>query len=129
FSRTPVWWCLGQFIGWFLVPLMSTNLDVILRATIPVEMQGRVYSCRNTLQFFTIPIGFLLGGVMVDRVCEPFMAGVPVDSLAASWWGVGKGSGAAMMMFILGVAGTVICLVFGQILKKYTFCETVEGEE
>lgn len=129
FCRTPVWWCLGQLIGWFVVPLMSTNLDVILRATIPVEMQGRVYSCRNTLQFFTIPIGFLLGGVMVDQVCEPFMAGVPVDSLAASWWGVGKGSGAAMMMFILGVAGTVICLVFGQILKKYTFCETVENEK
>lgn len=127
FSRTPFLWCLGQFIGWFLVPLMSTNLDVILRSTIPVEMQGRVYSCRNTLQFFTIPIGFFLGGLMVDKVCEPIMAAVPADGLAAVLWGVGKGSGAAMMMFILGVAGTVICLVFGRVLKKYTFRETMDA--
>ncbi|HRR25029.1 MAG TPA: MFS transporter, partial [Bacteroidia bacterium] len=64
FTRTPVLWCLGQFLGWFLVPVMSANLDVILRTTIPVDMQGRVYSCRNTLQFFTIPIGFFLGGLL-----------------------------------------------------------------
>lgn len=129
FGRTPVLWCLGQIIGWVLVPLMSANLDVILRSTIPVEMQGRVYSCRNTLQFFTIPIGFFLGGLMVDKVCEPFMARVSADGLAAALWGVGKGSGAAMMMFILGVAGTVICLVFGRILKKYRFQEAVECDK
>lgn len=129
FSRTPVLWCLGQLIGWFLVPLMNANLDVILRSTIPVEMQGRVYSCRNTLQFFTIPIGFFLGGLMVDKVCEPFMASVSADGLAAALWGVGKGSGAAMMMFILGVAGTAVCLVFGRILKKYGFHEAVECDK
>ena len=58
FSREPVLWCIGQIIGWILVPIMSANMDVILRTTIPVELQGRVYACRNTLQFFTIPIGF-----------------------------------------------------------------------
>ena len=31
----------------------------------PVELQGRVYACRNSLQFFTIPIGMLLGGWML----------------------------------------------------------------
>ena len=56
FSRIPIVWCLGQLIGWILVPLMNANLDVILRTTIPLDMQGRIYSCRNTLQFFTIPI-------------------------------------------------------------------------
>ena len=119
FGRVPVLWCLGQIIGWLLVPLMNANLDVILRTTIPVEMQGRVYSCRNTLQFFTIPIGFLMGGWMVDKLCEPIMAGATADGLLAAFFGVGKGSGAAMMMFILGVMGTAICLVFGRILRKY----------
>lgn len=51
FTRTPALWCLGQVIGWLPVPVMSANLDVILRTSIPVEMQGRVYACRNTLQF------------------------------------------------------------------------------
>ena len=76
FTRTPFLWCLGQVIGWLLVPVMSANLDVVLRATIPESMQGRVYSCRNTLQFFTIPIGFFLGGYMVDEICEPIMKNV-----------------------------------------------------
>lgn len=119
FGKTPVLWCLGQLIGWFLVPLMNANLDVILRMTIPVQMQGRVYSCRNTLQFFTIPIGFFLGGWMVDEICEPIMAQAPSGGLLAFLFGAGKGSGAAMMLFILGISGTGICLVFGKILKKY----------
>lgn len=123
FSRTPIVWCLAQMIGWLLVPLMSANLDVILRTTIPLDMQGRVYSCRNTLQFFTIPIGTFMGGFMVDQVCEPVMASASVDGLFTMLFGSGKGSGAAMVMFILGVAGTVICLGFGRILQKYEYTD------
>lgn len=123
FSRTPIIWCLAQMIGWILVPLMSANLDVILRTTIPLDMQGRVYSCRNTLQFFTIPIGTFMGGFMVDQVCEPVMASASVDGLFTMLFGSGKGSGAAMVMFILGVAGTVVCLGFGRILKKYEYTD------
>lgn len=70
FSREPLLWCVGQIIGWILVPIMSANLDVVFRTTIPVELQGHVYACRNTLQFFTIPIGLFIGGFMVDNVCE-----------------------------------------------------------
>lgn len=121
FSRMPVLWCLGQLIGWVLVPVMSANLDVVLRASIPVAMQGRVYACRNTLQFFTIPVGFFLGGFLVDQVCEPVMAQAASGGMLTTLFGVGKGSGAAMVMFLLGVAGTLVCLVFGQVLKKYRF--------
>lgn len=59
-TRTPITWCIAQILGYFPVPLMNASLDVIVRTTIPIEMQGRVYSCRNTLQFFTIPIGYFL---------------------------------------------------------------------
>lgn len=123
FTRTPFLWCLGQVIGWLLVPVMSANLDVVLRTTIPESMQGRVYSCRNTLQFFTIPIGFFLGGYMVDEICEPIMKNVSAGSMLSELFGSGKGSGAAMVMFVLGIAGTTICLIFGKILRKYEFEE------
>lgn len=123
FSREPVLWCIGQIIGWVLVPVMSTNLDVILRSTIPVELQGRVYACRNTLQFFTIPIGLFLGGFMVDRVCEPFMGKYGDLSILRTLFGIGKGSGAALMMFILGVSGSSICIIAGRKLKKYQYSE------
>lgn len=124
FSRKPVLWCIGQMIGWVLVPIMSANLDVILRTTIPVALQGRVYACRNTLQFFTIPIGLFLGGFMVDHVCEPFMSEYGDLSILKTFFGTGRGSGAALMMFILGVSGSLICITTGKKLKKYPYNET-----
>ena len=121
FSREPFVWCIGQIIGWILVPVMSANLDVILRSSIPVELQGRVYACRNTLQFFTIPIGLFLGGFMVDNICEPFMSAFGDSSILKTLFGTGKGSGAALMMFILGVSGSIICITTGKKLKKYQY--------
>lgn len=123
FAREPWLWCMAQVIGWILVPVMSANLDVVLRSSIPVEMQGRVYACRNTFQFFTIPIGLFLGGTMVDNVCEPFMQRYGASPLLTAMFGTGKGSGAAMMMGILGVAGTLLCLGVGHGLKKYHYRE------
>ena len=123
FSRHPVIWCIGQVLGWLFVPVMSANQNVIMRNTIPVELQGRVYACRNTLQFFTIPIGLALGGFMVDYVCEPFMASIRSGQWLTMLFGSGKGSGAALMMFLLGVAGILLCLISGKKLKQYTYVE------
>ena len=121
FSRSPVLWCIGQIIGWMLVPVMSTNQNVIMRNTIPAKLQGRVYACRNTFQFFTIPIGLLFGGFMVDNVCEPFMK--KRSGVWTTLFGSGKGSGAALMMFILGAMGVIMCLVFGRKLKQYKYTD------
>ena len=123
FSENPVIWCIGQFVGWFFVPLMAANQNVIMRNTIPVELQGRVYACRNTLQFFTIPIGLFLGGLFVDKVCEPFMAIRAGSAFWTALFGTGKGSGAALMMLILGIAGVVMCLVSRGFIRKYSYIE------
>jgi len=121
FSREPVIWCISQVVGWILVPIMGANLDVILRGSIPVELQGRVYACRNTLQFFTIPIGWFWGGFMIDNVCEPFMATYGKTPILSTLFGIGKGSGAAVMMLILGFTGSIICLIAGKKLRKYQY--------
>ena len=122
-TRNPIWWCAGQVVGWILVPVMSANENVIIRNSVPVDLQGRVYACRNTLQFFTIPIGLALGGFLVDEICEPFMAVQPSSSLPTLLFGSGKGSGAALMMFVLGVSGSLFCLTYGRVLKRYRYEE------
>jgi len=122
FSRSPIIWCIGQFLGWALVPVMSANQNVIMRNTIPLKLQGRVYACRNTLQFFTIPIGLFLGGLFTDKCAEPFIA-VKEGTIWATLFGAGKGSGASLMMFLLGVAGVVMVVVSGSIMKKYKYTE------
>ena len=77
-----------------------------------MDMQGRVYSCRNTLQFFTIPLGSLLSGALIDRVLEPFMARQGGTGVLAALFGTGKGSGAALLFLALAALGVVTCLVF-----------------
>ena len=112
FGRTPFVWCIGGFLGWIAIPLMSTNLEAIMRLHIPVRMQGRVYSVRNSLQFFTIPIGYFLGGFLVDKVFEPVMALQKDGSILVRLFGSGKGSGAALLFFVIAFAGILVCLYF-----------------
>lgn len=121
-GSTPPVWCIGAVLGWVMIPFMGANLDVIFRTSIPAGMQGRVYSCRNTLQFFTIPIGFLLGGFLTDAVFEPLMRSNP-SALLTMLFGEGKGSGAAMLFFLMGIAGVAVCLVFTGILSRYKWPE------
>lgn len=114
FGNNTVIWCIGAILGWLAIPLMNANYDVIFRTSVPTEMQGRVYSVRNTLQFFTIPVGYFLGGILVDKIFEPFME-MTENKLLHTAFGVGKGSGAAFLFFVIGVIGVLICLIFRRV--------------
>ena len=105
-------WCLGAFLGWIAIPLMSANLETVNRLNIPIEIQGRVFAARNSFQFFTIPVGYFLGGLLVDKVFEPIMAMQPTSGLLVQLFGLGKGSGAAFLFAVLWIMGIGICLLF-----------------
>ena len=113
-GRSPWVWYLGSVLGWLVIPVMNANLDVVMRSRIPAHVQGRVYSVRNSLQFFTIPLGYLLGGALVDHVFEPLMAATD-SRLLHALFGTGKGSGAAMLYMLIGFAGVVVCLLFRRV--------------
>ena len=108
-----VWvWCLGATLGWIALPWMSANLEAVNRLNIPMEIQGRVYAARNSFQFFTIPVGYFLGGILVDEVFEPIMAMQTGESLLVRIFGSGKGSGAAFLFAILWLMGIGVCMLF-----------------
>lgn len=111
FGKSLPLWCIGGVLGWLCIPIMNTNMDVLFRERIPVSMQGRVYAARNTFQFFTIPLGYILGGFLVDKVFETFMAKSSNPMLSALF-GTGKGSGAAFLFLFLAFAGIAVCLIF-----------------
>jgi len=112
FGRSLPVWCIAAFLGWIAIPLMNTNLGALMRLNIPQSIQGRVYAARNSLQFFTIPLGYMLGGAAVDYVFEPLMARQTADSLLVRFFGMGKGSGAACFFAVLGVLGVLVCVIF-----------------
>ncbi len=114
FGNNTAVWCLGAILGWLLIPLMNANYDVIFRTNVPTEIQGRVYSVRNTLQFFTIPVGYFVGGILVDKIFEPFME-ITKNKFLHTAFGIGKGSGAAFLFFVIGIIGVLICLIFRRV--------------
>lgn len=118
FGNSTLVWSIGAILGWIVIPLMGANYDVIFRTNVPKDMQGRVYSVRNTLQFFTIPVGYFLGGLLVDNVFEPFME--KTDSiLLMNLFGTEKGSGAALLFFVIGILGVLVCLIFRKVKALY----------
>lgn len=128
FGRSVPVWCLGAILGWINIPVMNANMDVLLRSYIPVSMQGRVYAARNTLQFFTIPVGYFLGGILVDRVFEPFLANQRPGGILTALFGTGKGSGAALLFFLLGFLGMFTCLIFRKDRRIWGLEEKRGGE-
>lgn len=107
-----VWaWSFGAVLGWIVIPWMNANLEAVNRLNIPMEIQGRVFAARNSFQFFTIPVGYFLGGFLVDQVFEPIMA-AQTDGLLTQLFGSGKGSGAAFLFAVLWLMGIAVCMIF-----------------
>ena len=107
----PFIWCIAAFGSYAMAVVMNANLMTVLREKVPPEMQGRVFSAKDTLQNCTIPLGLFLGGVLADYVVEPFMAvDSPVQKALSHLFGSGIGSGIAVMFFGVGILGIIISL-------------------
>ena len=108
-TARPWLWCAAAFGSYLLAAVMNVNMDIIMREKVPVEMQGRVFSAKGTLQNFTIPVALLLGGLLADTVFEPFMlADSPVQRVLSAFVGTGKGTGIGLMFLIVGIAGMLV---------------------
>ena len=110
-SFSPLVWGIAAFASYIPAVIMNANLTAILREHIPLEMQGRVFSAKDTLQNCTIPLGLFLGGILADHVIEPFMtADSPMQKILSHFFGSGNGSGVAVRFFSVGIFGIVISL-------------------
>ena len=111
-GRTTTVWILGALGTYLPLPFLDANLATVMRTSIPVSMQARVFSARDTLQYCTIPIGLLIGGPLADHVFEPMMR---THSHFSQAWsvlvGTGPGSGIAVMFALTAILGTVSSLV------------------
>jgi DHA3 family macrolide efflux protein-like MFS transporter len=106
----PVW-VVAALVGSFFVPVIIGCDLAIWQARVPPALQGRVFAIRSAVRMSTMPLGYLLGGVLADHAFEPALA--PGGALAP-WLGplVGVGPGAGMAAMFLGtaLAGTAMSL-------------------
>jgi MFS family permease len=111
-GRNTTIWVIAAFAGNLPIPLLTANLTTIMRTKVPIEMQGRVFSARDTFQYITIPIGLLLGGFLADHIFEPLMQNAsPSQHILSIFVGTGKGSGMAVIFLITGITGFLSSLL------------------
>lgn len=112
-GRNGIAWSVAGFMASLPIPFINAGQMEILYKNIPKEMQGRIFSVRNAIQFSTIPIGILLGGVLADHVFEPFMTlDIPLTRFLKSLVGEGAGSGMAVMFLCTGILGATFSFIF-----------------
>jgi hypothetical protein len=96
-----------------MVPFLTANVEYFMRTKVPVELQGRVFSARNTLQYFTIPLGYLIGGIATDKILNPFMNTTsPLQQILSRLVGKGSGAGNALIYVIIAILGFLGCCLF-----------------
>lgn len=110
-TALPAIWCFAAFYSYLIAVVMNANWTAVMRENVPIALQGRVFSAKDTLQNCTIPLALFLGGVLADHVFEPLTrSSSPAQGILARFFGAGNGSGIAVMFFCAGIIGTLFSL-------------------
>ncbi len=117
-GRNTFWWSFAGIAASLPIPFIMAGQNTILYQRVPKDMQGRVFAVRNAVQYSTIPIGILLGGILADYVFEPLMnSGEGIAALLGRLVGSGAGSGMAVMFLCTGVCGFLVSIISYQSKK------------
>ncbi len=108
--RHPFLWCLFAFLQYLFAAVMNVYWGTKMRSAVPLPMQGRVFSTRDTIQNCTIPLGLYLGGLLTDGVFEPAITAFPaLRSFFLPLLGADHGAGIALLFLIVSIVGFVVC--------------------
>lgn len=110
-ARTVPVWIAAAFIGSMFIPVIVGSDLAIWQSKVPPALQGRVFSLRSAIRMSMMPLGYLVGGLLADRVFEPAMAvNGALAPLLGGLVGVGPGAGMAAMFLVTAIGGTVMSL-------------------
>ncbi len=106
----PVW-IAGMVLGALVIPLINGSNQAIWQAKVAPDLQGRVFSARRLIAWFTNPIAPIIGGTLADFVLEPAMRTQSALSSSFGWLvGTGPGAGMGLLMIFCGLAAGLVGL-------------------
>jgi MFS transporter, DHA3 family, macrolide efflux protein len=106
----PVW-VIGMVLGSLSIPLINGSNQAIWQSKVAPDLQGRVFSARRMIAWFTNPISPIIGGTLADFVLEPAMQRHGALSGAFGWLvGTGPGAGMGLLIIICGLAMSLVGL-------------------
>ncbi len=103
-SSNVAWITVTFFCFFACLPFVNTSAEVLIRAGIPNEMQGRAWGIIGVLSQLGYIAAYLTAGVLADLVFNPLL--MPNGLLAASAGrivGTGPGRGIALMLLLSGL--------------------------
>jgi DHA3 family macrolide efflux protein-like MFS transporter len=106
----PVW-VTGMILGAIISPLISGSNQAIWQAKVAPDLQGRVFSARSLIAWFTNPISPIIAGSLADFALEPAMKTASPLSSTFGWLvGTGPGAGMGLLLVVCGILSALVGL-------------------
>lgn len=118
-------WITGIIVTSLVGPLVNASNQAIWQAKVAPDVQGRVFSARRLIAWFTNPISPIIAGTLADFVLEPQMRVTSSLSQTFGWLvGIGPGAGMGLIIFFCGFGGILAGLA-GYFIPAIHNAETI----
>jgi MFS family permease len=92
-------------------PLINASNQAIWQAKVAPDLQGRVFSARRLIAWFTNPISPLIAGTLADLVMEPAMrSNGALAVMFGGLVGTGPGAGMGLLLIFCGLGAALVGL-------------------
>lgn len=106
-----IFWVIAAVVDAAFEPVVNVSFDSFLQTKVPPDVQGRVFAASDFLAQAMIPLTPLVAGFLGQGIFEPAMAEGGQLARYFGWIvGTGPGSGFGLMIFLCGMAGTLVGL-------------------
>lgn len=95
---------IGIFGIWFSVTLVNTHWQSLIQSKVGLELQGRVLATNQMIAMSSMPIGYLIAGLLADSVFGTAMSQEgALASTLGPLIGAGPGRGIGLLIICVGV--------------------------
>ena len=103
---------ISTFLFFSTLPFMNSCADVLVRVSIPNELQGRVWGLISLITQMGTVAAYIISGIMADYIFEPMFNknGLLVKNIGIII-GTGKGRGIGFMLILSGMGMLIMTIV------------------
>jgi MFS family permease len=101
-------WMLFMAFSMMLIPLIDASNQAIWQSKVSPDIQGRVFSARRIIAWFSQPIAPIIAGILADFVLEPAMtSSTSLAKIFGPVFSTSPGSGMSLLLFFMGLGVAV----------------------
>ncbi len=114
------------FLFFMTLPPLNTSVEVLVRASIPNETQGRIWGLMSLISQLGYVIAYGVSGPLADFVFNPLLVeGGPLADSLGVVLGVGATRGIGLMFVLVGIMLIATALVFPRLQSLHEMEQTL----